>query len=98
MQLFVEMGMDSNKIYEQDFEVHFLEETAKFYKRASAVWLNENGGNFTYLRRCVALVTAGNVKEQCAMRHGGMGPAALVSVAAGLSSFWFFALTLYFQS
>uniref|UniRef100_A0A7S4G457 Cullin family profile domain-containing protein n=1 Tax=Eutreptiella gymnastica TaxID=73025 RepID=A0A7S4G457_9EUGL len=51
IQLFVEMGMDSNKIYEQDFEVHFLEETAKFYKRASAVWLNENGGNFTYLRR-----------------------------------------------
>eukprot|EP00667_Euglena_gracilis_P002382 EG_transcript_2382 len=51
IQLFVDMGMDTNAIYERDFEQPFLEETAKFYRRAASVWLNENGGNFTYLRR-----------------------------------------------
>uniref|UniRef100_A0A7S1N1C3 Cullin family profile domain-containing protein n=1 Tax=Eutreptiella gymnastica TaxID=73025 RepID=A0A7S1N1C3_9EUGL len=51
IQLFVDMGMDTNEIYENDFEKYFLQDTAKFYKRAASLWLNEDGGNFTYLRR-----------------------------------------------
>ena len=55
LQLFVDMGMDSNEIYENDFEKYFLQDTAKFYKRAASTWLNEDGGNFTYLRRYPSL-------------------------------------------
>jgi cullin 1 len=51
IQLFVEMGMDSNAIYERDFEARFLEATAAFHRRTASLWLNETGGIFTYLKR-----------------------------------------------
>eukprot|EP01006_Ploeotia_vitrea_P042684 TRINITY_DN66651_c3_g5_i2.p1 TRINITY_DN66651_c3_g5~~TRINITY_DN66651_c3_g5_i2.p1 ORF type:complete len:707 (+),score=124.19 TRINITY_DN66651_c3_g5_i2:117-2237(+) len=51
INLFVEMGLESNHIYEHDFETPFLEQTAKYYQRMSASWLSEDGGIHTYLKR-----------------------------------------------
>ena len=39
MTIYVEMGMDSNKYYEQDFEEAMLKDTAAFYSEKASKWI-----------------------------------------------------------
>lgn len=40
--IFIEVGMGNMDTYERDFEEHLLSETAAFYKRKAAEWINED--------------------------------------------------------
>lgn len=37
--IFIEVGMGGMETYQNDFEAHLLEETAVFYKRKAAAWI-----------------------------------------------------------
>jgi len=39
LDIFVEIGMGEMDQYEQDFEVHMLEDTADYYKSKAANWI-----------------------------------------------------------
>ena len=39
LDIFVEIGMGEMGQYEQDFEVHMLEDTADYYKSKAANWI-----------------------------------------------------------
>eukprot|EP01006_Ploeotia_vitrea_P065685 TRINITY_DN93635_c0_g1_i1.p1 TRINITY_DN93635_c0_g1~~TRINITY_DN93635_c0_g1_i1.p1 ORF type:complete len:741 (+),score=123.99 TRINITY_DN93635_c0_g1_i1:62-2284(+) len=60
INLFVEMGLNSNKIYEADFEAPFVEQTGLYYARVSASWLAEEGGIHYYLKRVEASLNSEN--------------------------------------
>lgn len=40
--IFVEIGMGSMDAYEQDFEIAMLQDTASFYSRKAASWIEED--------------------------------------------------------
>merc|ERR1719327_2554008 len=40
--IFVDMGMGNMEVYESDFEQAMLEDTAAFYRRKAAVWIQED--------------------------------------------------------
>mmetsp|Transcript_133 Transcript_133/g.406 ORF Transcript_133/g.406 Transcript_133/m.406 type:complete len:742 (+) Transcript_133:275-2500(+) len=42
LEIFVDIGMGGLDVYERDFEFFLLEDTAIYYKRKAASWINEN--------------------------------------------------------
>eukprot|EP00659_Diplonema_papillatum_P022430 gene22430-34356_t len=52
--LFIDMGMATTEVYQEEFENHFLTSTKRYYERLSAQWLGEDGGKWAYLRKTEA--------------------------------------------
>ncbi|GAX75998.1 hypothetical protein CEUSTIGMA_g3441.t1 [Chlamydomonas eustigma] len=42
LSIFIEVGMGGMECYQRDFETHLLQETASFYKRKAAEWIDQD--------------------------------------------------------
>eukprot|EP01062_Namystynia_karyoxenos_P003072 TRINITY_DN11083_c0_g1_i1.p1 TRINITY_DN11083_c0_g1~~TRINITY_DN11083_c0_g1_i1.p1 ORF type:complete len:813 (+),score=370.42 TRINITY_DN11083_c0_g1_i1:131-2440(+) len=51
VSLFIDMGMNSLVVYEQDFEEPLMRQTAAYYRREATAWFGADGGQFTYLKK-----------------------------------------------
>ncbi len=55
-QMLMMLGIDSRKVYEEDFESHFLRQSAEFYQIESQKFLEENSAS-VYIRRVAERIT-----------------------------------------
>ena len=49
-QMLMVLGIDNRDVYEEDFESHFLKQSAEFYKIESQKFLEENSAS-SYIRK-----------------------------------------------
>jgi len=55
-QMLMLLGIETRNVYEEDFESHFLKQSAEFYKMESQRFLEENSAS-VYIRRVEARIT-----------------------------------------
>ena len=49
--LFIDMGMETTEVYNQDFEKEFIKQSREYYQREAQRWQMEPGGQYTYLKK-----------------------------------------------
>ena len=55
-QMLMLLGIDKRNVYEEDFESHFLKQSAEFYRLESQRFLEENSAS-VYIRKVEARIT-----------------------------------------
>eukprot|EP01064_Diplonema_japonicum_P037079 TRINITY_DN8601_c0_g1_i11.p1 TRINITY_DN8601_c0_g1~~TRINITY_DN8601_c0_g1_i11.p1 ORF type:complete len:769 (+),score=198.98 TRINITY_DN8601_c0_g1_i11:62-2368(+) len=72
--LFIDMGMNTCDVYDEELEKVLIKQTKQYYKKESVKWMAEEGGQHTYLKRAEARINEESRRADSILAPTTKGP------------------------